>query len=52
MTTKGALAAFLGAGIRKRIQAHVSPKVVRYAAVGLLLLLGILSVLEILIERR
>jgi len=52
MTTKGALAAFLGAGIRKRIQAHVSPKVVRYAAVGLLLMLGVLSVLEILIERR
>ena len=52
MTTKGALAAFLGAGIRKRIQAHVSPKVVRYAAVGLLLVLGVLSVLEILVERR
>ena len=52
MTTKGALAAFLGAGIRKRIQAHVSPKVVRYAAVGLLLVLGVATVLEILIERR
>ena len=52
MTTKGALAAFLGAGIRRRIQQHVSPKVVRYTAVGLLLLLGLLTVLEILFERR
>ena len=52
MTTKGALAAFLGAGIRRRIQQHVAPKVVRYAAVGLLLLLGVLTVLEILVERR
>lgn len=52
MITKGALATFLGAGIRRRITEHVSPKVVRYAAVGLLLFLGLLSVLEILIERR
>jgi Ca2+/H+ antiporter, TMEM165/GDT1 family len=52
MTTKGVLAAFLGAGIRRRIQEHVSPKVVRYFAVGLLLLLGLITVLEILIERR
>ena len=52
MITKGALAAFLGAGIRRRIQAHVSPKVVRYTAVSLLLVLGALTVLEILFERR
>src|SRR5262245_50665852 len=52
MTTKGALAAFLGAGIRRRIQQHVSPKVVRYTAVSLLLLLGLLTVLEILFERH
>ena len=52
MITKGALATFLGAGIRRRITEHVSPKVVRYAAVGLLLFLGLLAVLEILIERR
>ena len=52
MVTKGALAAFLGAGIRNKIAEHVSPKVVRYVAVGLLLVLGFLTVLEILIERR
>jgi putative Ca2+/H+ antiporter (TMEM165/GDT1 family) len=51
MVTKGALAAFLGAGIRRWIQERVSPKVVRYVAVGLLLLLGFLTVLEILFER-
>ena len=52
MVTKGALAAFLGGGIRRKIAAHVSPKVVRYVAVGLLLVLGFATVLEILIERR
>jgi putative Ca2+/H+ antiporter (TMEM165/GDT1 family) len=51
MITKGALAAFLGAGIRRKIQEHVSPRVVRYVAVGLLLTLGFLTVLEILFER-
>jgi len=51
MVTKGVLAAFLGAGIRRWIQERVSPKVVRYVAVGLLLLLGFLTVLEILFER-
>jgi Ca2+/H+ antiporter, TMEM165/GDT1 family len=51
MVTKGTLAAFLGAGIRSWIQERVSPKVVRYTAVGLLLLLGLLTVLEILFER-
>jgi putative Ca2+/H+ antiporter (TMEM165/GDT1 family) len=51
MVTKGVLAAFLGAGIRRWIQERVSPNVVRYVAVGLLLLLGFLTVLEILFER-
>src|SRR6185436_12929336 len=52
MVTKGTLAAFLGAGIRRKIAEHVSPKVVRYVAVGLMLVLGLLTVLEILFERR
>lgn len=51
MVTKGVLAAFLGAGIRRWIQDRVSPKVVRYAAVILLIVLGCLSVGEILVER-
>jgi putative Ca2+/H+ antiporter (TMEM165/GDT1 family) len=51
MVTKGVLAAFLGAGIRRWIQDRVSPKVVRYTAVGLLVVLGALSVWEILVER-
>jgi putative Ca2+/H+ antiporter (TMEM165/GDT1 family) len=51
MVTKGVLAAFLGAGIRRWIQNRVSPKVVRYAAVILLIVLGCLSVGEILVER-
>jgi putative Ca2+/H+ antiporter (TMEM165/GDT1 family) len=52
MVTKGALAAFLGAGIRRKIAERLSPKVVRYVAVGLLLVLGFATVLEILIERH
>ena len=51
MVTKGSLAAFLGAGIRRRIHDRVSPKVVRYVGVSLLLFLGVLSVWEILSER-
>jgi putative Ca2+/H+ antiporter (TMEM165/GDT1 family) len=50
MVTKGALAASIGAGVRQWIQAHFSPRTIRYAAVGLLLLLGILSVVETLTE--
>jgi putative Ca2+/H+ antiporter (TMEM165/GDT1 family) len=46
MMTKGALATFLGAGIRKWIKQRIPPKVVRYLAVSLLLILGLLSVLE------
>ena len=48
MVTKGTLAAFLGSGIRRWLQARVATEVVRYAAVSLLLVLGVLSVLEIL----
>lgn len=52
MATKGALAASIGAGVRQWIQEHLSPKTIRYAAVGLLMLLGILSVIETLTEVR
>ncbi len=48
MVTKGALAASLGAGVRGWIQRTFQPRTIRYAAVGLLLLLGLLSVLETL----
>jgi Ca2+/H+ antiporter, TMEM165/GDT1 family len=48
MITKGMLAAFLGAGVRQWIRDRVSPQVIRYAGVGLLLLLGVLSVMETL----
>jgi len=48
MITKGAMAAFLGAGIRRWIHDRVSPTVVRYVGVSLLLVLGTLSVIEIL----
>jgi Ca2+/H+ antiporter, TMEM165/GDT1 family len=51
MATKGALAASVGAGIRRWIQEHLSPKTIRYAAVGLLLFLGVLSVVETLTEQ-
>ena len=52
MVTKGALAASLGAGVRQWIHDHVSPKTVRYAAVALLVILGLLSVDETLTERH
>ena len=52
MITKGTLAAFLGAGIRRWIRDRIPPKVVRYLAVSLLLILGLLSVLEVLIDRH
>ena len=50
MVTKGALAASIGAGVRQWIVARVPPKVVRYAGVSALLVLGVLSVLETLTE--
>jgi putative Ca2+/H+ antiporter (TMEM165/GDT1 family) len=51
MVTKGALAASIGAALRQWIQDHLSPKMIRYGAVGLLLILGILSAVETLTER-
>src|SRR5580658_7162344 len=50
MVTKGALAASIGAGVRQWIIARIPPKVVRYAGVSALLVLGMLSVLETLTE--
>ena len=52
MVTKGVLAAFLGAGIRRKIQHRVSPKLLRYAAVGLMLLLGLWTVVELVRDGR
>jgi putative Ca2+/H+ antiporter (TMEM165/GDT1 family) len=52
MVTKGALAAFLGGGIRRWLRDRVAPEVVRYVAVSLLLVLGVLSVLEVLSEKN
>jgi putative Ca2+/H+ antiporter (TMEM165/GDT1 family) len=48
MVTKGVLAASIGAGLRRWIQQHIPPRVVRYCGVGLLLVLGLLSVVEIM----
>jgi len=50
MVTKGILAASIGAGVRQWIAAKIPPKVVRYAGVGALAVLGLLSVLETLTE--
>jgi putative Ca2+/H+ antiporter (TMEM165/GDT1 family) len=52
MVTKGTLAASVGAGARQWIEKTFSPKVIRYGGVGLLLLLGMLSVIESLGEGR
>jgi putative Ca2+/H+ antiporter (TMEM165/GDT1 family) len=52
MGTKGVLAASVGASVRQWIHDHLSPRMIRYAAVGLLLLLGILSAVETLTEQR
>jgi len=48
MVTKGTLAVFLGAGVRRWIAERVSPRIVRYAGTAALLVLGVLSVLETL----
>ena len=48
MVSKGALAASVGAGVRQWIQDHLSPRSIRYAAAGMLLLTGMLSVAETL----
>ena len=48
MVTKGGLAVTLGAGVRAWIADRVNPTYVRYAAVIVLIILGVLSVLETL----
>jgi putative Ca2+/H+ antiporter (TMEM165/GDT1 family) len=48
MATKGTLAVTLGAGVRLWIANHVSPRYVRYLAVAAIVVLGALSVLEVL----
>ena len=48
MVTKGSLAVTLGAGVRVWIAEHVSPRYVRYSAVAAMVVLGLLSVLEVL----
>ncbi|HEY3933886.1 MAG TPA: TMEM165/GDT1 family protein [Gemmatimonadales bacterium] len=50
MVTKGALAASVGAGARRWIDAHLSPRVIRVAGVSALILLGLLSAIETLTE--
>ena len=52
MVTKGVLAASLGAGLRGWIQRTLSPVVIRNVGVAVLLLLGIFSVLETLLEQH
>jgi putative Ca2+/H+ antiporter (TMEM165/GDT1 family) len=51
MAIKGSLAAFLGGGIRRWLGDRIAPQVARYVAVSLLLVLGLLSVLEVLFEK-
>jgi putative Ca2+/H+ antiporter (TMEM165/GDT1 family) len=48
MLTKGSLAVTLGAGVRRRILDCLQPRYVRLAAVAALVVLGVLSVAEIL----
>jgi putative Ca2+/H+ antiporter (TMEM165/GDT1 family) len=48
MVTKGGLAVTLGASVRSWIATHVQPRYVRYGAVAALVLLGTLSVLEVM----
>src|SRR5262249_44716171 len=48
MVTKGSLAITLGASIRQWINKNISPRNVKYLAVAALVILGILSVLEVM----
>jgi putative Ca2+/H+ antiporter (TMEM165/GDT1 family) len=50
MSTKGLLAASAGAGIRRWIVERISPQVIRYAGVTIMLVLCIASVVETLSE--
>jgi putative Ca2+/H+ antiporter (TMEM165/GDT1 family) len=49
MATKGVLAAWLGAGVRRWVCDRISPRLVRYGSVSLLLLLGALATVEALL---
>ena len=48
MMTKGGLAVTLGASVRQWIADHIEPRYVRVAAVAALMVLGLLSVVEVL----
>ena len=48
MVTKGALAASVGSGVREWIRGNLSPRIIQYGGVALLLVLGALSVMETL----
>jgi len=48
MVTKGALAASVGSGVRGWIRENLSPRIIQYGGVALLLVLGALSVMETL----
>jgi putative Ca2+/H+ antiporter (TMEM165/GDT1 family) len=48
MVTKGGLAVTLGSTVRSWIAEHIQPRYVRYFAVAALVVLGILSVLEVM----
>jgi putative Ca2+/H+ antiporter (TMEM165/GDT1 family) len=48
MMTKGGLAVTLGASVRQRIVDHLEPRYVRFAGVAALIVLGVLSVAEVL----
>jgi len=50
MSTKGFLAASAGAGIRRWIVERISPQIIRYAGVAVMLILCIASVVETLSE--
>ena len=50
MVTKGALAASIGAGVRQWVAGRVSPAAIRFCGVGLLIVLGSLSIVETLVE--
>ena len=50
MVTKGLLAASVGVGVRRWIQDHLSPRAIRLAGVGALILLAAVSVIETLTE--
>jgi len=51
MVTKGVLAAWLGVGVRRWVGDRLSPRVVRYGSITLLLLLGALSTAEALFAK-